>query len=496
MMTRVAIVTIVNAGLTPVRLAAQEQLANQQKEEHHRYKLVDVGTLGGPNSYFTNLFRSLNNHGLATGTADTPVTVNPPSCFFDCFVGDAFRWQNGVLTDLGALPGDVGSNPSDINAKGVVAGVSLNHVDPVTGLPEFSAVVWDDDQIISLGTFGGTFSYASAINDRDQVVGFALNATPDSFDLGSFCQNFPMPTQMRAFIWQSGVLKDLGTLGGTDSCALFVNERGQTAGNSFTNSIIHASTGLPTVHPVLWDRNEMLDLGTLGGTISIVNGINNHGQVAGASTLAGDQTIHPFLWDRGKLTDMGTLGGNFVEVIAINEAGEIVGKAQLPGSPILHAFLAKDGAMTDLGSQDGDPCSVAISINAQAQIVGSSDDCFGNNQRAFLWENGQMIDLNGFLPAGSDVTLIQALFINDRGEITAQGVRANGDQRGVLLIPCEADPADSEDCKASSERAALTQSDQRSDTQKSANANHAKTLTGKVSTNLSTVTRTTAVKAY
>ena len=48
--------------------------------------------------------------------------------------------------------------------------------------------------------------------------------------------------------------------------------------------------------------------------------------------------------------------------------------------------------MIDLGSLDGDPCSVAIDINAQAQIVGFSDDRSGNNQHAFLWENGRMTD--------------------------------------------------------------------------------------------------------
>src|SRR5271165_1429769 len=182
--TWVTAVTLLTAGLVSVRLSAREQPTKQQKEEHQNYKLVDVGTLGGPNSYFTNLFRSLNNHGVATGTADTSVAVSPPFCFFDCYVGDAFLWRNGVLTDLGTLPGDVGSNPGDINSKGVVAGVSLNHLDPVTLLPVFTAVVWKDGQIISLGTFGGTFSSAIAINDHEQVVGFALNSTPDSFDLG------------------------------------------------------------------------------------------------------------------------------------------------------------------------------------------------------------------------------------------------------------------------------------------------------------------------
>jgi probable HAF family extracellular repeat protein len=420
---------------TSIRVYAQEKQVRDA--QHRHYKLIDIGTLGGPNSYFTFISRPLNNRGLATGFSDTPVAVNPPFCFIDCYVANASLWQDGVLTDLGALPGAVGSGPNYINEKGVVAGVSLNHVDPVTGFPEFAAVVWKYGQIIRLGTFGGNFSYAGAINDHDQVVGFALNSTPDSFDLGDFCQNFPMPTQMHAFIWHDGFLRDLGTLGGTDSCALFINERGQVAGNSFTNSTVNPGTGLPTLHPFLWDGDEMKDLGTLGGTLAFANAINNRGQIAGASNLADDSTFHAFLWGKGKLTDFGTLGGSRVEAIGLNEAGEIVGQAQLPNSQTVHAFLAKNGVMTDLGTLDGNPCSVAISINVEDQIVGSTDDCSGNNGHAFLWENDRMTDLNAFVLIGSPLALTTATFINDRGEITAEGVLPSGDQRAVLLIPCE-----------------------------------------------------------
>jgi probable HAF family extracellular repeat protein len=429
-------------------LPAQEQTQDQEHpREHRRYKLVEIGTLGGPNSYFTFISRPLNDHGVATGFSDTPVAVTPPFCFIDCYVADAFRWQDGVLTDLGALPGGVGSGPNYINEKGVVTGVSLNHVDPVTGFPDFTAVVWRDAQIIRLGTFGGTFSYAGAVNDRDQVVGFALNATPDSFDLGDFCQNFPMPTQMRAFIWHRGVIRDMGTLGGTDSCALFINDRGQAAGNSFTNSIVNPGSTFPTLHPFFWDGDEMKDLGTLGGTLAVANAINNSGQVAGASNLADDFTLHAFLWDEGKLTDFGTLGGDFVEVIGLNEAGELVGQAQLPNSQTVHAFLAKNGMMTDLGTLDANACSAAISINAKTQIVGSSDDCSGNNGRAFLWTHGRMTDLNAFVPVGSSLRLTTATSINDRGEIAAEGVLPGGEQRAVLLAPCDDAENDVDGCK-------------------------------------------------
>ena len=220
------------AAVLPIKLNS----APKAQSPTLRFRLVDVGTFGGPNGgYFDTVgARSLNNRGMVTGTADTSIAVSPPFCFNDCFLEHAFLWQNGVLTDLGGLPGVTisTSGSNDINAKGVVAGLAFTGpVDPVADFPEFDAVVWKDGQIIDLGTFGGTFSYANAINNQDQAVGFALNTTPDSFDLGDVCENFPMPTQMRAFIWHNGVKQDLGTLGGTDSCALYVNERGQAAGH-------------------------------------------------------------------------------------------------------------------------------------------------------------------------------------------------------------------------------------------------------------------------
>jgi len=126
------------------RLAAQEQ-----GKEHTRYKLVEIGTFGGHSSGFVGVgAHSVNNRGVATGGAETAIPdPYAPNCFFssDCLVAHTFRWQNGVLTDLGRLPGVNGGGPNDINANGVVTGISENGaIDPLTGFPEVRAVVWKD----------------------------------------------------------------------------------------------------------------------------------------------------------------------------------------------------------------------------------------------------------------------------------------------------------------------------------------------------------------
>jgi probable HAF family extracellular repeat protein len=180
----------------------------------------------------------------------------------------------------------------------------------------------------------------------------------------------------------------------------------------------------------------MVDLHTLGGTLAVSSAIHDSGQVAGDSNLKGDLTTHPFVWERGVLTDLRTLGGDNAAAHWINNGGDVVGQADLPGSATHHGFLWRKGIMQDLGTVANQPCSNAIRINSKRQIVGRASDCMGGTLHAFLWEKGSIVDLNDFVPTGSGLTLAEADYINDGGEIAAQGVLANGDLHGILLIPC------------------------------------------------------------
>jgi probable HAF family extracellular repeat protein len=243
-------------------------------------------------------------------------------------------------------------------------------------------------------------------------------------------------------------MKDLGTLGGPDAFAPYINEHEEIAGFSYTSSTANPS-GVPTIDPFLWEpptrqnpNGTMIDLGTLGGTFGGEGdgvALNNEGQVVGASNLAGDSYFHPFLWTKpGPMQDLGTFGGNYGSAEAVNDVGEVAGWASNTGDQAILAFFWKDGVMTNLGTLPGDLCSYAHVIGSKHQVLGESDsDCNGGNYHGFLWESGDgMVDLNG-LVTGADMTLGFPDYINDRGEISGVGLLANGDPHAYLLIPCD-----------------------------------------------------------
>jgi len=440
----------------PLHLAAQ----------HARYKLIDIPTLGGPaaagNVDCNECAQFINNLGVVVGGADSSIPdPNAPNCGnADCFLTHAFRWQNGILTDLGTLPGVNFSHATSVNARGWATGGSgTAEIDPQTGNPQEHAVLWKGTQIVDLGTLrAGLDSAGLTINNAGEVVGMAtVDTTLDPFPVG------PWRSPTHAFIWRDGTMQDLGTLGGADSFPTggCNNERSDlVVGWSFTDSTANANTGLPTQHAFVWDHGTMTDIPTLGGTYAYAQCANNQGQVLGQTSLTGDVGCdpsdpldtcyeHTFLWDHETLKDLGTLGGTFSAAYWLNEKGEAVGGASTTGDEEFHATLWKNGQIADLNA-DGDCFSVADAINLRHQVIGNTFNCDTGYYTTALWENGSLIDLNAAIPANSSLFLVEPDNINDRGEIVGRGLPPGCDDLDLcghvfLLIPCgvacEANPA-------------------------------------------------------
>jgi probable HAF family extracellular repeat protein len=220
--------------------------------------------------------------------------------------------------------------------------------------------------IRDLGTLGGTASGALAVNEAGQVAGWSLTSSG----------------LRHAFLYRDGVMTDLGALGGKTSWACALNDQGQVVG--------WLRTARRVVCPFLYDQGIMRTLGTFGGRETLALGLNNVGHIVGSGWTAGGAE-RAFLSRDGALRDLGTLGGSFSEAHGINSVGQVVGAAGTRYDWFTHAFLWSEGRMEDLGTLGGDQ-SVATGINDAGQVVGWSNTA-SKAEHAFLYSEGEMRDL-------------------------------------------------------------------------------------------------------
>jgi probable HAF family extracellular repeat protein len=340
-----------------------------------------------------------------------------------------------AIRDLGTVGGD--TDGWKINASGQVAGYSASIQGGIHAWRHTPYVGIEDFFYIN----GFPDNYAVAINRSGQMAGYASNGGAD-----------------HAFVAING-LTDIGMLPNypAASDAFGINDVGQVVGTS----INYASQG----HAFLYTDGKMTDLGTLGGGDSIAVGINSSGQVVGtAATVDIPGTYlfndHAFLWTpsspngtTGTMRDLDTLGGEYSFANAINDKGQVVGHYGLPlatlgfsfdrtGStlPVYHAFSSNGGAMTDIGTLGGNK-SVAYDVNVKGEIVGWSESApYAGDRRAFLDNEGKMIDLNTLI-SDAAWTLLEARGINDAGQISGVGLN-NGQRRAFILTPVRYDIQD------------------------------------------------------
>jgi probable HAF family extracellular repeat protein len=218
---------------------------------------------------------------------------------------------------------------------------------------------------------GGWSSDASGLNNSNVVIGMADDADQVS----------------RAFTWRNGIMSPLrftATGGGswTITSLLRITDDGRIFGTGAlqgTNHAVQLSSGVGDVY-------DLVDLGTLPGRASSLNGFNRFGSACGE--------------------------------------GEFYPPSQV------EAFLVGNGTSTLLGNL-GSPGSYAMSINDLGDVVGSSNS---RSYRAFLWREGSLYDLNSCIPTNSGWVLVDADGINNAGQIVGHSM-VGSSHHAFLLDP-------------------------------------------------------------
>jgi len=353
-----------------------------------------------------------------------------------------------VYQDLGVLS----TESSDATAYSYATGI--NDAGTIVGTTKSAATSYDTAFIYSNGTMtdlgaqlaGNQFQYSNA---------YAINTSGDI--VGDLYQSSASTTQ--AFLYASGHLTNLGALSAhAGSVAYGLNNSDQVVGSSLDGS--------GNTHAIVYTGGTMHDLGFLetgANAFSNALGINNSGVAVGDSekntTVFGGDIPHGFyttsyttntgLYDMGFETVTSNISINYYKEIAygIDDSGTIVGGTcpVCPGE----AFTYKNGTYTYLGVLSGEDSSYATAKNNSGTIVGASfvwsgssgysnqtyipgATKFGTDRRAFVYQNGQMYDLNAIstgIPSGW--TLVEADAINSSGLIVGYAIHGTIEQEAT-----------------------------------------------------------------
>ena len=164
---------------------------------------------------------------------------------------------------------------------------------------------------------------------------------------------------------------------------------------------------------------SVVDLGVFTNSLSKANAINNSNQIAGTLNING---FYRAVLYGGAWTNLGSLGGTSSFGQGMNDSLQVVGRSRLTNGTVNRAFLwtpggtngiASNPQMKDLGTLAGGSEAAAEDINASGQVAGYSDN--GSVDHAIRYTGATKTDI-GSLTRRSDASSGLAQF--SAGEVT------------------------------------------------------------------------------
>jgi probable HAF family extracellular repeat protein len=434
------------------------------------FKASSDRLLGGNIAAQSLKFETEGNDTLVISGSDLLATLKDATVGVKSLVPAGTPLFSYEVVDLGApttYPNSTSVAGNVINDRGQIAGRAA------TGNPSASAspttpvnvpYIWENGSIKLLtltgdkigGPDGGTTvtmpgrgGFINAINNQGMIVGAGDQPYPTGAgDRGLKWTANPDGTYSLTINQYEGVTAGtpIGSSFGTgpyaaESYYFDINNSGQIAGRNIYDGDDHSRA-------IYLDANgNKFDLPDIGGDTATARGINNLGQIVGL--VDGDGELNDInvntavVWEQDAtgeyiLKNLGTFGYDQSSGRDINDVGQIIGTVTsgTGTTAITQAFIYQDGEIALLGGFGGTTES-ANGINQFGQVVGSAQNV-GRQNRAFVWNDGTIFDLNNSVsnPAalsvnGSAVTLTSATGINNFGDIVANGSYTYRDAAGT-----------------------------------------------------------------
>ena len=286
---------------------------------YSRGVVKDLGTLPGAT---TTVVTGINRKGQVTGYAGVEET--PYSDKWNTV--HSFLYTNGSMQDLGTLVGGQYAFAKAINDEGVVVGQAYTASDTCS-----QAFVYRNGVMSPVGTCGTT-QVAFYINNRGNIVGTTPRNSNNKTQ-GFFSKDGTSVITMHC-------LDKLPCSGTNYTSPADMNDKGQVTG--------FARDSAGVAHPYLYQNGVMKDLGTLGGNDGMGFAINASGAVTGYSKPA-NGAEHAFLYKDGVMKDLDPKGtADFSLGTGISDKGDVLGFAGNLTTFEFYDFLYTEGRIWKL----------------------------------------------------------------------------------------------------------------------------------------------------